>query len=133
MSFTSGAGGTHTHTWSGTTSSAGGHTHNVLTSGGGGRLQYVQDATTTFTNYGLHGSLGTPGTAVTDNQGTHSHTVSGNTGSVADHTHLISGTTASAAAHSHTVSGNTASTGSGEAHPNMPPYMAVGMIIRVLP
>jgi microcystin-dependent protein len=134
MSFTSGAGGTHTHTWSGTTSSAGGHQHVLLNSaGGGGRLQYVQDATSTFNNLGMAAGLGAPGQGVTDNQGTHSHTVSGNTGSVADHTHLISGTTASAAAHSHTVSGNTASTGSGEAHPNMPPYMAVGMIIRVLP
>lgn len=133
MSFSSGAGGTHTHTWSGTTSTSGAHTHGIFTSGGGGRLQFVQDATSTFNNYGLHASLGSPGTSITDSQGSHTHTVSGNTGSVADHTHLISGSTASAAAHTHTVSGNTGSTGSGGSHTNVPPYLAMSFIIRALP
>ena len=46
------------------------------------------------------------------------------------HTH---GVNAANAAHGHNVNGNTTSTGGGTAHQNMPPFIAIGQIIRVTP
>lgn len=88
--------------WTGATSSAGSHTHTVT---------------------------------VTNTNSTHSHTAS--SASAGAHTHSISGTASSAGAHTHTVTINTngahthtitvSNTGSGQAHNNMPPYLAVNM------
>lgn len=47
----------------------------------------------------------------------------------ATHSHSI--TTTSAGAHTHTVSGNTGSVGTGDAHENRPPYYALAYIMKV--
>jgi microcystin-dependent protein len=65
--------------------------------------------------------------------GGHEHGVT--TGGVsAGHGHSVAGSTGGeSAGHGHPVNGNTAATGSGGAHENMPPWLAIGYIIRVLP
>lgn len=121
-SGSSGYGDLHSHDVTGNTSSAGSHAHNVT----GG-------------SSGLAGS--------------HNHDVSGNTSSGGSHSHDVSGATGLAGGHSHDVTGSTGSAGTGittgnttpavtinnvgdtdasEAHPNMPPYLALGNVfIRV--
>jgi microcystin-dependent protein len=63
----------------------------------------------------------------------HDHAVT--TGGVsAGHAHGIGGNTGNENAnHGHPVNGNTAATGAGGAHENMPPWLAIGYIIRILP
>jgi microcystin-dependent protein len=57
----------------------------------------------------------------------HSHALGGVS---AGHSHALGGVSAG---HGHPVNGNTAATGSGGAHENMPPWLAIGYIIRILP
>lgn len=61
--------------------------------------------------------------------GSHTHTVSGNTGNNStSHKHTFSGTTAANnIEHTHTISGSTQQTGSGSALDITPPYLAVYM------
>ena len=95
------SGGAHTHTAS--SASAGAHTHNITVNSGGAHT---------------HNISGTAASA-----GAHTHTITVNSGGA--HTHNISGTAASAGAHTHTIT--VSNTGSGQAHNNMPPYLAVNM------
>lgn len=60
-------------------------------------------------------------TGATSSNGAHSHSITVNSGG--DHTHGAS--SASAGAHTHSITVN--NTGSGQAHNNMPPFLAVNM------
>ena len=95
--------GAHTHTVSGTAARAGAHEH---------------DFTGTANSGGAHTHSASSASA-----GAHTHTITVNSGGA--HTHNISGTAASAGAHTHTIT--VSNTGSGQAHSNMPPYLAVNM------
>lgn len=87
--------------WTGATSSSGAHTHTITVNSGGTHSHGASSA----------------------NAGAHTHTITVNSGGA--HTHNISGTAASAGAHTHSITVN--NTGSGKAHNNMPPYLAVNM------
>ena len=134
ISITSAAGGTHTHTASGTTGSGGvDHSHSVSgTSGTESASHYHTGSTssdgdhahTTTAQYNSGGSQNGTGSTIpsvsaagtTNTTGAHSHTFS--TGfAVGTHTHTFSATSgsASATAHTHTVSGTT-DTHSGHTH-----------------
>lgn len=92
---------TASRNWTGETSSAGAHSHTI-----------------TVNNGGAHSH-----TASAANNGAHTHTVSGTAASAGAHTHTM--TVGSAGAHTHSVT--VANTGGGQAHDNMPPYLAVNM------
>lgn len=92
---------TASRSWTGATSSAGAHSHTITVNNGGAHSHTASSATT----------------------GAHTHTVSGTAASAGAHTHTM--TVGSAGAHTHTVT--VANTGSGQAHSNMPPYLAVNM------
>lgn len=62
-------------------------------------------------------------TLTTSSAGAHTHTITVNSGGA--HTHNISGTAASAGVHTHSIT--VSNTGSGQAHNNMPPFLAVNM------
>lgn len=87
--------------WSGATSSSGAHSHTITVNNGGAHSHTASAATT----------------------GAHTHTVSGTAASAGAHTHTM--TVGSAGAHTHTIS--VANAGGGQAHDNMPPYLAVNM------
>lgn len=87
--------------WSGATSSNGAHTHTITVNSGGAHSHGASSASA----------------------GAHTHSITVNSGGT--HTHNISGTAASAGAHTHTIT--VSNTGSGQAHNNMPPYLAVNM------
>ena len=87
--------------WSGATSSNGAHTHTITVNSGGAHTHGASSASA----------------------GAHTHNITVNSGGA--HTHNISGTAASAGAHTHTIT--VSNTGSGQAHSNMPPYLAVNM------
>lgn len=125
--------------WTGSTSSAGGHTHTLTTSSAGGHTHTltVADAgahthTVSVTSAGAH-THSVSGTAAT--AGSHTHDVTAAKNGI--HTHSVSGTAASAGAHSHTVtvasagahahSVSVSNTGGGSAMSLLPPYMAVYM------
>ena len=87
--------------WSGATSSNGAHTHTITVNSGGAHTHGASSAS----------------------NGAHTHNITVNSGGA--HTHNISGTAASAGAHTHSIT--VSNTGSGQAHNNMPPYLAVNM------
>ena len=87
--------------WTGATSSNGAHTHTITVNSGGAHTHDASSASA----------------------GNHAHTITVNSGGT--HTHNISGTAANAGAHTHTIT--VSNTGSGQAHSNMPPYLAVNM------
>lgn len=91
----------HSHTYSGSTSASGDHTHIVYNTAGG--------------NYTTEGSYSA------------SIPTSGNW-SFYKYNNL---TTSAAGNHSHTFSGTTSSVGSGSAHENRPPYYALCYIMKV--
>ena len=77
----------HTHSWSGTTSSNGDHRHySVANAGNGGDLSNDTDFMARFknsasdSNYTLNGVTNEPTYCRTSNTGAHTHTVSGTTG-----------------------------------------------------
>lgn len=128
--------GSHTHSTSGTASSAGGHEHSVSgTAASAGTHTHKGWNRNVYTGGGKYAALVTTGTTngdptnndVASSAGGHEHSVSGTASSAGSHEHNVSGTAASAGSHSHTVSGSTASTGSGNAHNNMPPYITCYM------
>lgn len=87
--------------WTGSTSSAGAHSHTITVNNGGAHSHTASAATT----------------------GAHTHSVSGTAASAGAHTHTM--TVNSAGAHTHSVTvGNT---GGSQSHTNMPPYLAVNM------
>ena len=87
--------------WSGSTSSAGTHSHTITVNNGGAHAH----------------------TASAANNGAHTHSVSGTAASAGAHTHTM--TVDSAGAHTHSVT--VANTGGSRAHDNMPPYLAVNL------
>lgn len=104
---------TASRSWTGATSSAGGHTHTLTTSSAGSHSHTI-----TVVKAGAH----THSVSVTS-AGAHTHMVSGTAASAGTHTHTLA--VASAGTHSHTVT--VGSTGSGSAMSLLPPYMAVYM------
>lgn len=62
--------------------------------------------------------------------GSHAHTLSGATAAGASHTHSITGSDAAEATHTHTLPAATGSVGSGTAHNNMQPSVALNYIIK---
>lgn len=98
-----GSAGSHSH--GGSTDSAGSHSHSEGTAGT--RSDILAGGGTT---------VGTQSSGTTGSAGSHSHGVS----------------TDSQGSHSHSISGSSDSAGSGSAHENMPPYLAVPWIIRAL-
>lgn len=146
LAITVNSNGAHTHSFSDTSSSAGSHTHSVsLTTGSDSHSHNVGmdfDAAGGSSRWSLHqnGTSGTDDTVKTSSD-SHTHKVSGNTGSSGAHTHTVSGTTGSGGAHIHTasgtatstvVSGITESTGSGEAINIQNPYIRLNFIIKAL-
>lgn len=103
------AGGAHTHT--GNTSTVGNHTHT-----GGGAINSPANAimgafnTSTFKGYGVGDSSNTN----TGAAGSHSHTVTINSGG----------------SHSHNIAGNTGALGSGDSVDNRPAYYALAFIMK---
>lgn len=87
--------------WTGETSWNGNHSHTITVNYGGEHSHSAGSASA----------------------GAHTHTITVNSGGA--HTHNISGTANSAGAHAHSITVN--NTGSGQAHNNMPPYLAVNM------
>lgn len=96
-------------------SSAGGHSHGGSTSTDGSH-SHSESAAGTRSDI-LAGGGTTTGTST-----------SGTTGSAGSHGHSIS--TDSQGSHSHSITGVTDAAGSGSAHENMPPYVAMPYIIR---
>jgi microcystin-dependent protein len=105
--------GDHSHGLSGSTSSDGTHTHG-----------YVNASSTRSDMNASAGSTCNNGSFSSDTGGAggHGHSLSGSTTSDGGHSHSVSGN----------VSGNTGSIGSGTAHQNLQPYLAVPYIIRAL-
>lgn len=87
--------------WTGATSSSGTHSHTITVNSGG-----------THTH-----------TASSQNNGEHIHSVTGTANTNGNHTHTVNVVSVSNHTHSVTV----ANTGGGQAHDNMPPYLAVNM------
>lgn len=92
---------TASRSWTGATSSNGAHTHTITVNSGGAHTHGASSASA----------------------GAHTHTITVNSGGA--HTHNISGTANSAGAHTHSIT--VSNTGSGQAHNNMPPFLAVNM------
>jgi|SRR6478736_1793721 len=119
----------HYHNISGSTNTAGSHNHNL-----NGQLFYAQPNgwnagnSPGGTNYDM---------TTVPYDGGHSHTVSGNTNYHSDmftnytHSHTTSGTAASAGDHTHTVSGTTANTGGGTALNVAPKSLTVNFIVKI--
>lgn len=113
--------------WTGATSSNGAHTHTITVNSGGAHTHSASSASAgvhthniTVNSGGAH-THNISGTAAS--AGAHTHTITVNSGGA--HTHNISGTANSAGAHTHSIT--VSNTGSGQAHSNMPPYLAVNM------
>lgn len=128
--------GSHTHSTSGTASSAGGHEHSVSgTAASAGAHTHKGYYNNTFTKsssktgavFSTTDNKGNSSADVARSAGSHEHDVSGTASSAGAHEHSVSGTAASAGSHTHTISGSTASAGSGNAHNNMPPYITCYM------
>jgi hypothetical protein len=132
----------HTHDFSGTSVSAGGHSHttNLGTEG-----NHTHSSTVSNTGAHTHSFSGTAGTTsaggggqattgantgatnnATSSSGAHSHAYSSN--SQGSHNHNLSFTTAGA--HTHTISGTTGSTGTATVDVR-PPYYALCFIMKV--
>ena len=113
FNVTTGSNGSHQHSFSATTSSSGTHQHT------GNKLESGVNSSSSAAVNDLVRPDGMSGTKcnVGNSTGSHTHTVSGNTGSTGSHTH--------------TVSGNTGSTGSGQSFSIMPPYITCYMWKRI--
>lgn len=115
--------GAHSHSYNGTTSSNGIHDH-AVTNGATGENK----SSVIATDAGSHGTFGarietlnTSDYKYTNStmkqNGAHTHTYSGTTGSSGGHTHTVSGNSGSTGAHTHTVSGTTGSAGQSSVTP----------------
>jgi len=99
----------HTHTWSGTTTSAGGHNHTLTDPG-----HYHNSAVSTNLDGGPTAGAATAVTKMPVYTGTSTTGI----------------TIAAVAGHTHDVSGTNANTGSGTAVNILPPYFALAYIMR---
>lgn len=108
------SGGGHSHTFSGTTSTNGDHTHNAG-SRSSGTLSGGTDGTR-FSRGFQNQTTDADSAAFIRNSGSHNHT--------------FSGTTSTDGAHSHTLSGSTGSIGSGTAFSILNPYFALAYIMK---
>lgn len=110
------SGGSHAHTLnSGDTSSAGSHTHSF------------SDTSSGASGGGFN--VGAGGNNVSSQS--HTHTVSGTTGSGGSHSHTINTGMTSAGSHTHTISGSTAAGGTGNTGQGNPPGIALNFIVKV--
>lgn len=120
-------GPSHTHTFSGTTSTESAtHTHSGTTSSNGAH-QHTYDRGAELSGSTASGGgdrLYTNVSTLTGSSGAHTHTITTGTES-ANHTHTYSGTTSASG------TGDTGSTGSGSAHSNMPPAWLITFIIKL--
>lgn len=125
-SVTSGSGGAaHTHSFSATTASSGTHSHayrdriNTTASGSSGYPMRSNNSGTDSTD------------RTTESAGSHTHTVSGTSGSTtASHTHSVDlpNYTGDSGAASYT--GDTGSTGSGSSFSILPPFIILNFIVK---
>lgn len=111
----------HTHSMSGTASSAGDHGHS--TSGSTGTAGNHSHSETGATDRAIFPTGG--GTVAAYSSGS-------TTGGGGDHSHSVSVSVGNAGSHTHSLSGTVGSTGSGAAHENMQPYLAVPYIVKAL-
>jgi hypothetical protein len=130
----------HTHSFSGTTVSGGGHshttnlgtegnhTHNSTISNTGAHTHTTTSPTgrTAGGGSGATNSIANSSSAASGAGGTHSHSFSSNSGG--SHNHTLTLTTAGA--HTHTISGTTGSTGTATVDVR-PPYYALCFIMKV--
>lgn len=122
----------HIHSVSLTTSSKSiAHTHTVSKKGNASLSGFMERDSSTEIGfaYGNYGYNNYSSYTTSSAGGSHTHTVSGNTGNTSvSHRHTFSGTTAANnIEHTHTISGSTQQTGSGSALDITPPYLAVYM------
>lgn len=115
----------HTHSGSGTTGSAGAHDHSVARARPGGDgynlFPTSSSSATGNTTEGVYSA------------GAHTHSFSFSTNSNGGHSHGLSINSNGAHGHSISVSNQTATnnnTGGGQAHNNMPPFLAMNFIIK---
>ena len=144
------SGGAHTHGLSGgSAKSAGSHNHTYSKYEHSSSQTYSSKLDDEHDNSGWHAVSANTGSA-----GSHTHELQGNTNSGGAHSHEMQGSPATTGAHTHTLSGSTGSsgggsytastsstgpslsgtismnnTGSGQAHNNMQPYLAVNYYI----
>ena len=117
--------GEHSHSGSGTTGSGGAHDHTLARAhAGGDGYNYIPNSSSRTT--------GNAADSVYSN-GAHTHSFSFSTNTTGEHSHSV--TVNSNGAHSHSISvGNQTATnnntGGGQAHNNMPPYLAMNFIIK---
>lgn len=133
FSATTGAAGTHTHSFSATSGEGGDHTHTGTTSTQSPGHHHSYTTATgfngTFTGPGGAGWSGTTTATSGAEDANHTHTF--NTDASGTHTHSVSGTTGSIADHTHSVSGTTGSVGSDGAHNNVQRSLLVTWFIKL--
>lgn len=106
----------HTHSFSGTTNSAGAHTHSITDPG--------------HDHYGLYYSAGDGGDNGGPATGNDSFNNSGNSQNLGTTTDTTGISINSGGAHTHSISGTTGSSGSGSAFDTVPPYYALCYIMK---
>lgn len=118
----------HTHSGSGTTGGAGAHNHSLHWGdngpSNGNYIMYGWKGTNSNENYTTTGVV---------DVGAHTHGFSFSTSSNGGHSHGLSINSNGAHSHTISVSNQTATnnnTGGGQAHNNMPPYLAMNYIIK---
>lgn len=148
----------HNHSASGSSASAGAHTHTLTVNSGGSHNHTASSGSNgshahdiIIYGYGRSASLNSgsdssyriqydastanysSGRFYTQTSGSHTHSVTVNSGGSHSHT----GSAQSAGAHSHTITVSVSSTtatnqntGGGKSHNNMPPYLAMNYIIK---
>jgi microcystin-dependent protein len=121
----------HAHTFSVTTGTESvGHTHTFSATTGTESATHVHGTGTGGSFLTGSASSGTTGWAGGGNY-THVQPTTNTAGQSTTHTHSVSGTTGTVSAnHTHSVSGTTASTGSSGTDANLPPYLAIFFIIK---
>lgn len=117
--------GSHSHSGSGTTGSGGAHDHTLARAhAGSDGYNYIPNSSPRTTGNTADGVY---------SNGAHTHSFSFSTNTTGGHSHSV--TVNSNGAHSHSISvGNQTATnnntGGGQAHNNMPPYLAMNFIIK---
>lgn len=117
VTLSSGQMPSHSHSFSNSTDSQGSHSHSGSADSVGDHSHSVGNQTTRSDISAAAGST------VASNGG-------GSTGGAGGHGHSLS--ISSGGGHTHSISGSTDTAGSGSAHENMPPYVAMPYIIRAL-